>query len=330
MINKTEIASKFVKQYLNRDGTSKHSIRKLSSILHTKHPDLYKDSEDSRWHIKKLIGSLGQPNRANAILDKHKIEWKGVKLPKPEKNDYSKVIINQKRLLVLSDIHFPYYNEEALNAAIDYGIKFKPDCVILLGDIIDCYHLSSFEKDKRNRSFKYELDMLAAFFVELRELFTKQRIIYVLGNHERRYQRQILANVPELLELELFNFQNVVQAKKYGVEVVDNKRILKAGHLNLAHGDEFKGGIIAPVNPARGYFLKAKTNIICGHNHRTSSHIERDLSGKIIGGWSIGCLSDLYPQYAPINSYNHGFATVEIVGERFNVNNITIIDGKII
>jgi len=234
-----------------------------------------------------------------------------------------------KRIGILSDIHFPYYDKAALNAAISFLIEWQPSCIVLLGDIIDCYQLSSFEKDKRNRSFKYELDMLASFFVELREVFPNQRIIYVLGNHERRYERQLLQNLPELIELELFNFSNVIKAREHNIEVVNNKRILKCGHLHLAHGDEFKGGIIAPVNPARGYFLKAKTNILCGHNHRTSSHIERDLSGKITGGWSIGCLSDLYPAYSPINNYNHGFATVEMKGDTFSVNNMTIINGVI-
>jgi len=324
MINKTEIVSKIIKEN-TVGGVCKYSKKKLSEIIHNRHPDLFSSPDMARTTIRRITGSLG-----NKIAKKElRVEWNGFKLPEPERNDYSKVIVNQKRIGILSDIHFPYHDRKALDSAVKYIIGFKPDCIILNGDIIDCYQLSSFEKDKRQRSFKYELDMLSEFFIQLRKLFPKQRIIYKLGNHERRYERSLLQNLPELLELELFTFSNVIKARDHNIEVVGNQRIIKVGHLNVAHGDEFRGGIIAPVNPARGYFLKAKTNILCGHNHRTSSHIERDLSNKIIGGWSTGCLAELSPQYMPINNHNHGFATVINNGETFSVNNITIINGKI-
>jgi len=325
MINKTELSSKIIKEFTDKDGVCKYSKKKLGEILHERHPDLFKNSEDARTFIRITTGAKG----SHVTTPKLSVKWNGFKLPEPEKNDFTKVIVNQKRIGILSDIHFPYHDRKALDSAVKYLIDFKPDCIILNGDIIDCYQLSSFEKDKRQRSFKYELDMLSEFFVQLRKIFPKQRILYKLGNHERRYERSLLQNLPELLELELFTFSNVIKARDHGIEVVGNQRIMKAGHLNIAHGDEFRGGIIAPVNPARGYFLKAKTNILCGHNHRTSSHIERDLSDKIIGGWSTGCLCELTPQYMPINNHNHGFATVVVKDETFSVNNITIINGKI-
>ena len=127
----------------------------------------------------------------------------------------------------------------------------------------------------------------------------------------------------------MFTFDNVIKAREHGIEYVGNKRLIKAGHLNIAHGDEFTGGA-SPVNPARGYYLKAKTNIICGHNHRTSNHVERDLNDKIIGAWSTGCLSELSPHFMPINNWNLGFCTVDIDGDEFKVDNLKIINGKIV
>lgn len=245
------------------------------------------------------------------------------------KNDYSKFLIKEKRIGILSDIHFPYYDKEALNAAIAYLRKWKPDCILLNGDILDMYALSRFEKDPRARSFTYELDMLRSFTQQLIKLFPNARIVHKLGNHCERYEKLILQRVPELVDLELFKIENVIHAKELGIEVVQNRRLIKAGKLNIAHGHEFAAGFVAPVNPARGFYLKAKSNVIGGHHHTVSSHQEQDVNGNIIGAWSTGCLCELHPKYMPINRWQHGFATVENFGTDFSVKNLTIIKGKV-
>ena len=328
-ISKAELTNKFIKEFQDKEGVSKYSKKKLGEMLHKRHPDLFKDPEDARRTIRGLTGANGKDYLKN-VRKELVVKWSGFDLPKPEKNDYSKVIVNQKRIGILSDIHFPYYDKVALEAAINYLIEWKPDCIILNGDIIDCYMISSFETDKRQRSFKYELDMLSAFCVQLRQLFPKQRIIFKMGNHSERYERYILKNVPELLELELFNFETVIQAKRFNIEVVKNKKVIKIGNkLNVLHGHEIKGGITAPVNPARGLFLRTKASTIAGHNHQTSEHVESDLNGNIIGCWSTGCLCELHPHYMPINKWNHGFAVVENNGDDFAVRNLKIIKGSI-
>lgn len=326
-MNKTKLAVDIIKEFSDKDG-SKHSKKKLGELLFNRFPDLYKSAEDARVFIRMATGAKGDKNRKS--ITESRIEWKGVSLPKPEKNDYSKVVIKEKKIVCLYDVHFPYHDERALNAALMYADKWQPDCILLGGDIIDCYHLSNFEKDKRQRSFKYELDMLRSFFVQLRAQFKNARIIYKIGNHEERYEKQILANVPELIELEYFHFENVIEAKKYGIEVVKNKRVMKAGKLNIIHGHELPRGMAAPVNPARGFFLRTKASTIGGHHHQSSEHVESNLNGEITGAWSVGCLSELHPAYMPINKWNHGFATIENYGNDFRVDNKKIINGVVL
>lgn len=325
-ISKHEVCKKIIEEF-TINGVCKYSKKKLSEIIHKRHPDLFQSPEHARTNIRRVTGSHGAKDRK---VIKTRIEWNGFNLPEPEKDNFDKVIINQKRIAVLSDIHFPYYDRVALNEAIKTAIDYNPDCIILNGDIIDCYHLSSFEKDPKKRSFKYELDMLKNFFLQLRELFPKQRIIYKLGNHEERYERYILQRVPEFLDMELLNFENVIQAKQFGIEVITNKRVMKVGNLNILHGHEMRSGIISPVNIARGFFMRTKSSTLGGHHHRTSEHIEQDLNGNIIGCFSTGSLCDLTPAYMPINSWNHGFALIESFGAEFHVRNLKIINGKVV
>lgn len=305
------------------------SKKKLGELLHYKHPDMFLSAENARTAIRNATGQYGEGNRREY---KTQIKWKSP-LPPPEKNDYSKVIVNGKRIGILSDIHIPYHNEEALETAINYLIEYKPDCIILNGDTIDMFSCSNFQRDPRNRKPKYEFDMVRGFLKDLNKTFPKSRIIYKAGNHDERYENNIMARVPEFIDLEWMTLKFALNFEMpFKVEVVDNKRIIKAGHLNILHGHEFSKGFIAPVNVARGFYLKAKANTIAGHYHRISEHIETSINKDTIGTWSTGCLCDLYPKYQPINNWNHGFATVDIINSSgdFRVKNMKIINGEIV
>jgi predicted phosphodiesterase len=326
-MTKLQLAKEFIESK-SKGGKCTLSKKKLAELLFHKYPSEFTSGEHARSVVRRLTGSSGDESRKDI---KTRLEWKQLDLPEPEKNDYSKFVIKEKRIAILSDIHFPYYEKDALNAALRYIKKWKPECILLNGDIIDMYQLSSFERDPRQRGFKYELDMLRNFIIQLKDLFPKAKLVYRLGNHEDRYQHKILQRLPELVDLELFNFESVISANQLGVKVIGNKRIIMAGKLNIVHGHEFARGFAAPVNPARGFFLKAKSNVIGGHHHQISSHQEQDLNGNKVGAWSTGCLCELHPKYMPINNWSHGFATVEVSNTgSFHVNNITVIDGKII
>lgn len=319
------VRANLVRSYILENNKSKNPLskKKLSELISYKHPDLG-DPETIRSTLRVLVGSHGDYKRSKIKT----IEW--ITIPDPEVEDYSKVEVNDKRIGILSDIHLPYYDKKALVAAINSIKNFDATTVILNGDIIDCYHLSNFDKDPRNRSFKYELDMLKNFFEDIRKAFPKARILYKIGNHEERYERAILQRLPALIDLDLVSFENVVKAKEFGIEVIKNKRVIKIGKLNVIHGHEIRAGIISPVNIARGFFLKTKASTLGGHHHRTSEHIEHDLNGDFIGCFSTGCLCGLTPGYMPINSWNHGFALMENYGNDFHVRNLKIINGKVL
>ena len=325
-MTKQQIAIDLIKEKTGKDGKCTVSKSMLAKLLVEKYPTEFYSFEQARKIVRNVTGAGGIKNRKRLKIT---TEWKGLSLPEPEKNDYSKFLIKEKRIGILSDIHFPYYDKEALNAAIAYLRKWKPDCILLNGDIIDCYAISRWDRDPRARSFKYELDMLRSFVQELRKIWPKARIVLKCGNHSERYEKLILQRVPELVDLELLTFENVISAKELGIDVVKNKRVIVIGKLNVIHGHELPHGIAAPVNPARGFFLKTKANVLGAHHHQSSDHSESDLNGNIIGAWSTGCLCELHPDYAPINKWNHGFATVENFGSDFKVTNLRIIKGKV-
>jgi hypothetical protein len=135
---------------------------------------------------------------------------------------------------------------------------------------------------------------------------------------------------PELLGVDRFEFKELFQLDKFGIELVEDKRVVKLGALNILHGHEYRFAISNPVNPARGLFLRCKAHAICGHFHQSSHHTEKTVEQKIIATWSTGCLCDLHPEYAPLNNWVHGFAFVESTSDgKFNVQNKVIRNGKV-
>lgn len=236
----------------------------------------------------------------------------------------------QNNILILSDIHFPYQDNKALQLALDYGLENKVNAVYLNGDTLDMYHGSRFIKDRRKRDLAGELEIGRNFLKKLQDNF-KCPIYFKIGNHEKRWEDFLRIQAPELLGIPDFQLETILRFREFGVTLVKDKQIAMAGKLPIMHGHEWHGGFAPPVNPARGLYMKAKQSCLIGHHHRTSEHTEKSLSGEVTTTWSTGCLSGLQPDYAPYNQYNHGFAHVKIDDDgTYYLKNIRIIDYKIV
>jgi predicted phosphodiesterase len=234
-----------------------------------------------------------------------------------------------QRILVLSDIHFPYHDPVALNAALDYGHTQNPTIILLNGDLMDCHEFGVYERDPRKRHVAEEMEAVRSFFALLREEFPLARIIWKLGNHEERWSRWMMRMAPQLLGIKEFDLYGLVKCAEHGVELVSDKRVIYAGKLHILHGHEFGGGG-GGVNPARWLYLRCGESAICGHFHRTSEHMDKTISQSIIGAWSTGSLCEMHPKYMPINRWNHGFAFVNVENDgNFRVGNFRIINGKV-
>jgi predicted phosphodiesterase len=236
---------------------------------------------------------------------------------------------NLRNLLVLSDIHIPYHHIPALDEAVEYGIIKKIDAILLNGDIIDCYMLSKFQPDPRERNFGQEIIAFHEFIRTLKSAFPKAPIYYKMGNHEERYDRLMIRRCPEFLNIPSFIFENVLECEKFGIEVIKDQRIINFGKLPILHGHEVKI-ISVNVNPARSLFLKTYKSSCCAHLHRTSQHNEQALDGKIISCWSFGHLGDPHPKYARLNKWNHGLGRIEKNEDGdFEVINVNLMQNKL-
>lgn len=307
----------------------------LAKKLFKESPLLYKNIEDCRDVIRMIRGAHGDRLRKE-MADKslyNTTPKKQYKLPESYAEDRKPLILPManNNILVISDFHVPYHTNEAIDCAIEYGQQNKVNTLILNGDVLDFYMMSRFEKDPRKRSIKTEFDTCRQLLEYIRHKFPTQDIYWTEGNHDKRYSNWLMTKAPEIFDDPYYSLEERLQLNDLKIKLVDNLTMIMAGKLYIAHGDKWQNGIFSPVNPARGLYMKLKKSALMSHVHNTSQHTEKDVSGGMTSCWSIGCMSELRPDYNPYcNKYNHGFAHVIVNKDKtFTVKNHMIIDGHI-
>ena len=326
------IVIEFLEKYPNLPN------RSIARLLVDENPTLFRDIESARGQVRSYRGQRGGEIRSKKFAGGKFHKEAGdvldgfIPLPPPlaEAKPWSIVHVEFKKALLISDIHVPYHDISACRLAIQHGKKLGVDCIIINGDLCDFHSVSFWERDPSRRSLVTELEVARRFLEVLRQEFPKARIIFKEGNHEERLWRWVWSRVPEFAGMKEISLANILYLADYEIELVDNKKPIRCGtHLHVLHGHEFRAPMTNPVNPARGLFLRANCNAICGDLHQTSQHTGTGLD-KTISCWSQGCLCDLHPLYMPLNKWNLGFATIELNGNSWSVDNRKIINGKVV
>ena len=229
-------------------------------------------------------------------------------IPKSFAEKREKILISGNTLIV-ADIHCPYHNPDALKTMLKFVQTQKIKNIILLGDIIDFYQISKFQKNPRNPNLQLEIDTTIQMLTIIRKLFPKTRIIYTDGNHEARLNKWLWTHA-EVLNLKSLEFENLLDLNKLGIEHYDNYTLIEHTGTNLLmqHGDTIASG---GINPGRNTLLKNMVGIVFGHLHRSDSYIFNTLKKEKIESYSVGCLCDTNPDYwCYANNWNNGFALI--------------------
>lgn len=305
----------------------------LAKKIYKDHPKLFKNVDAVRSYVRIVRGHRGEYNRINStdksLFKPLTYNTNPFKLPESHsvKQEVFKLPKSIRKVLLLSDIHFPYHDVDALTAALQYGIDQKVDAVYLNGDIMDFYQLSFHEKDPRKTDIGTELEMCRSFFAELRKNFSCP-IYFISGNHELRLERYLRVKAAELLGLDEFRLDVLLRMGEHKIINLKHGTKVYFGKLLVEHGDKMKGA--GGVNPARTLLLRFKRPSICGHFHRTSSANSKVYDDDSMMAWTTGCLCELEPSYMELNEHNHGFAIVNVnPDDTFNVENKMIINGKV-
>lgn len=327
-MTKADIIRNYLDIYIEDIKTGNISKKGLAKIIFSDHEDKFKDVENVRNTIRSVTGAgWGNSKVTHPFVSTIKHGLKAV--PKSLADPIPDFIFpDHKKVGIIADVHIPYHDDNAVVSAIEYLKGVGIDSLLINGDCIDFYQGSKFIRDPRKIDIPSEVQMLNAFIEWLKQELDVP-IYYKIGNHEERLENYIFQNAEKLVGFDALETENLLGLD---VEYIKGRQLIKMGKLNIVHGHEFGRSIFNPVNPARGLFLKTKTNAMCAHYHQASEHSESNLNKKPLVCYSLGCLCDMRPEYASFayTKWNHGFAVVRLDGDMFSVELKKIIAGKVL
>ena len=330
MSSTPSVAGKLAKEACSR--FKKTATKTLAAKLFKDNPEVYNDLEHARGFVRYYRGEKGKRMRRE-MLDSSLVETKktsfNIEIPESDATPVEPYILKATgKGMIMGDIHFPYHDPTALRVAMEYAAeKGYTDFLVLNGDILDTYQLSRWTRDPRRRDFAGELEMVKGCLSNWTGIWKK--VIWKMGNHERRWWDYMQRKAPELIGIEALNWESLVGAKEIGFDVVGWNQVIYAGELTILHGHEYGGSLFSPVNPARGAFIRAHSCTVSGHLHRGSNHQEPDIRGELTSCWSHGCMCEMHPEYAPLTKWDHSFLLMDFDGEWFEIQLRKIINGRI-
>jgi len=236
--------------------------------------------------------------------------------------------VKSEKVVFLGDVHFPYADRMALGLASQFLASFKPDFIYLIGDIVDFYALSTFDRDpNRLLSLQDELDQAKAWFGEIRKICPKSKIHYRDGNHENRLLRYLWRR-PELSPLRSLTIPELMSFSDYGITHHKHNSHLEHREFQVEHGDMVRKH---SAYTASGMLDKRQMSGISGHTHRMGMHWRTDTHGMKV--WvENGCLCNMKPEYIiGTPNWQQGFTVAHWVydNHRFIVEQVPIIGKKI-
>jgi hypothetical protein len=300
----------------------------LARLLAERHPAEFHNVDSARSAIRYYTGAFGDKSSPQSMIMDDKRKPSTLKIPKGDRRSRNAWVAPNGQWLVTGDWHIPYHQETAIEAMLQHAADNNIRNLYLNGDICDFYQASMWTRDPRLRNMQSEIDLLHEILDVLQPMF--DTIAYKIGNHEYRLTRKLYSSVPELAVLRQFRIDKVLDLKSRGIDMIKDKQRAKFGGLSVWHGHELQKGLTVPVNIARGVWLRTNERGLCSHWHRTSTHVEVAGVGEhTYTCYSIGCMCDLSPDYAPVNKWNHGFAVVEVDGKSYQVANYVVDRGKV-
>lgn len=223
------------------------------------------------------------------------------------------------RGVFLSDIHFSDFDPKKcesinLTAIYEYIYHFKPDLIILGGDIVDAkglHGVESFTPSQFDMAwYKRDCSLLKVFFGLLnRAAGPKTKYVFIAGNHEQRYDR-LINKYPKLFAGHINLIRDGVPPELKGrvkyIPYGNYENFYKLGDCLFIHGDVY------PDHHSKKYASAYSPYKVCyGHLHSPQIYSAHVAGPKFPARYAVtaGCLSKRGPEWkkGEMNSWVNGF-----------------------
>jgi hypothetical protein len=259
-----------------------------------------------------------------------------VPVPRPAS---AAVLRGWRRTLVYGDSHVPHHSDGALALVQRMLLESEAECILNIGDLLDCYTISRYSKDpNRLYTLQDEIDLARVHLHQMAQLAPRAERWLLEGNHEARL-RKLIWDLPGAAQ-ELARLRTVQQATEWpvllGLDEIgwqwvpthEQTRTTILPKLITKHGTvvrKWSGWT------AKGEWERYGKGGLSGHTHRLGKFYHRDHNGAHL--WvESGCTCDLNPEYMLDPDWQNGCLIVTHTpdADRYSVEEVYMQDGEAI
>lgn len=215
--------------------------------------------------------------------------------------------------VIYGDSHFPHQDDTVLSIVLSIIRDAKPDVVLHMGDLVDCYDISRFDKDPmRVHTLQDEINDARDHFWHVREVAKDAGVWWLEGNHEDRLRRTIwnlsgaAAALTKLVKFqEAMTWPTLMDTEALGVTFVPSQGQARVPILPKAvtkHGNVVRKWSSYTARAEQEKYAKSGFS---GHTHRLGSFWHSDYNGAHF--WhETGCTCRLRPDYTEDPDWQNG------------------------
>ncbi len=221
-------------------------------------------------------------------------------------------------VVIANDAQVPFHDKRALQLLMLFLRRERPDWLILNGDFMDFWEISTYDVTPRSKTeFVKEIEIGKRILRSFRKILPHARITWIEGNHEFRLRKYLIQNAPELYGMrglsvpDLFSLEELsieyVPCHKLATRFTDN--FIRVGKLHVGHWDR--------VSKHAGYAAKQLVedkgvSVLQGHTHRFGAHARSTVDGRVLLGIENFCLCSRRQSYINYGNWQLGFSVVYV------------------
>jgi len=178
-----------------------------------------------------------------------------------------------KTIVVVNDVHIPFHNKQGVKGWLELCRDLQPEIIVINGDFLDCYGISTFPKSRGFPSLQEEIDQGVEVLDALRRSCPTAVMHFTEGNHEERLRR-LIKREHGLYGLRSFSLESLMEFDRLGIHYYEYGAMLSIGKLDVYHGEVTRG---QSAYSARFELAKSGSDyLITGHTHRMGWYHHKD------------------------------------------------------
>lgn len=224
----------------------------------------------------------------------------------------------------LADFHCPDFDANFFHTYIKNNRDKNLDLIILGGDVFDCGKYSSKFVNKDTASIADEKRSTEYVFSTLRKSFPNTKILYIIGNHEKRIDTYIYKGLGDVTNDTISTGTKFIDelCNKYQIEFLVSN-VIQIGDVIFTHGTNYnKNPLISAEKDVEHYkslrHILPNENfkaLIMGHTHHAANFAATSNNSEIFIAES-GCMCHDIPQYhfdsKCSTAWKNGYATIRL------------------